>query len=137
MLIDVAKRVVRRKIAAGLEVLLVGAPGVGKTQLVYELAQEEGYDVILSHPAVEDPTDVKGVPFPSKDGETACFLPYGILAQAMPATKRTLWFIDDLGQAHEDVQAAYMQLLLGGQIGGHKIPDCVRFIAATNRKQDR
>lgn len=137
MLIHKAKRVVKRKVLAGLAVLLVGAPGVGKTELVLGLAAETGHDLIVSHPVVEDPTDAKGLPFPSKDGKTASFLPYGHLAKAMAATTPTIWFLDDLGQASEEVQASYMQLLLFRRVGEHKIPDCVTFIAATNRKEDR
>src|SRR5690606_27326440 len=47
------------------------------------------------------------------------------------------WFLDDLGQASPMVQAAYMQLLLARRIDGHVLPDCVTFVAASNRKQDR
>lgn len=118
-------------------VLLTGAPGVGKSSIVEQAAKASGYDVILSHPVVSDPTDFKGLPWPGKDGEHATFLPFGELARALEASRPTVWFLDDLGQASPAVQAACMQLLLARRVNGHKLPDCVTFAAATNRRTDR
>lgn len=132
-----ASSLISHYLAARIPVLLTGAPGVGKSSIVETAAQVAGYDVILSHPVVSDPTDAKGLPWPGKDGESATFLPFGDLAKAISATKPTVWFLDDLGQASPAVQASYMQLLLARQVNGHKLPDCVTFIAATNRRNDR
>lgn len=118
-------------------VLITGAPGIGKSDLVAAAAKQAGADVIISHPVVSDPTDAKGLPWPSKDGDHATFLPFGELAQAIRATKPTVWFLDDLGQAPPAVQASYMQLLLARRVNGHALPDCVTFVAATNRRSDR
>lgn len=124
-------------IEARIPVMLTGAPGVGKSSIVESAAQAAGCDLILSHPVVADPTDAKGLPWPGKDGESASFLPFGDLAQAIKATEPTVWFLDDLGQASSAVQASFMQLLLARKVNGHKLPDCVTFIAATNRRTDR
>lgn len=132
-----AARVLSLCLKARAPVLFTGAPGVGKTDLVTSVAKHEGFDVLISHPVVAEPTDAKGLPFPDKKGETARFLPYGDLAIALKATRPTLWFLDDLGQASPDVQASFMQLLLARRIGEHVLPDCVTFAAATNRKGDR
>jgi hypothetical protein len=64
-------------------------------------------------------------------------LPFGDLYQAINATRPTVWFLDDLGQASPAVQAAFMQLLLARRVNGHALPDCVTFAAATNRRIDR
>ena len=118
-------------------VLITGAPGVGKSDVVEQARKAAGADLIISHPAVADPTDAKGLPWPGKDGKSATFLPFGELRQAMDAKVLTVWFLDDLGQAPAAVQAAYMQLLLARRVNGHKLPDCVTFLAATNRRTDR
>jgi hypothetical protein len=55
----------------------------------------------------------------------------------MKANELTVWFLDDLGQAPPAVQASFMQLLLARRVNGHKLPDCVTFVAATNRRTDR
>lgn len=130
-------RLLKTCVANRRPVLVQGAPGVGKSDIVTRVAQELGYDLIISHPVVSEPVDAKGLPFPSPDGNSARFLPYGELAQALTAQNPTIWFLDDLGQAPEDVQAAFMQLLLARRIGEHRLPECVTFVAATNRRQDR
>jgi len=128
-------------------ILIKGAPGVGKTDIVFDACssltvdaqgQLNGVatDLILSHPVVSDPTDFKGLPADKKDG-TAHFLPYGDLAALMHAVRPTVFFLDDLGQASASVQAACMQLILARRINGHKVSDLVTFIAATNRKSDK
>ena len=123
--------------AAHLPVLITGPPGVGKSDIVAQAARDAGADLILSHPAVADPTDAKGLPWIAPGGDTATFLPFGELAQAIKAEKPTVWFLDDLGQAPPSVQASFMQLLLARRVNGHVLPDCVTFVAATNRRTDR
>lgn len=124
-------------IPAGLPILVVGAPGVGKSQIVEQAAQAAGAHLIVSHPAVSDPTDVKGLPWVASDQHSARFLPFGDLSQALAATVQTVWFLDDLGQAPASVQASFMQLLLARRVNEHVLPSCVTFVAATNRRTDR
>lgn len=124
-------------IAASLPALLVGEPGVGKTDIVEQAAMGADADLIISHPAVGDPTDVKGLPWPGKNKKEATFLPFGDLAKALNAKKPTVWFLDDLGQATPAVQAAYMQLLLARRVNEHVLPDCVTLLAATNGRSHR
>lgn len=116
-------------------VLVKSRPGVGKSDIVTQTCQAAGVELIISHPVVSDPTDYKGLPYASNG--VANFLPFGELKKIMDATKPTVFFLDDLGQAPASVQAACMQILLAREINGHKISDEVTFIAATNRKEDK
>lgn len=116
-------------------ILITGQPGIGKSDIVEQVAKEEEYGLILTHPVVSDPTDYKGMPF-VVDGE-AVFLPFNDLKKLIDAKGPTICFIDDLGQAMPSVQASVMQLLLARKINNTSISDSVVFIAATNRKEDR
>ncbi len=138
MNIPTAKAKLFHLIRAGLQVLLVGPPGIGKTAIVKQAAAELRHNLIISHPVVSDPTDYKGLPFLIDGGDAAAFMPIGQLKQLIEATEPTLWFIDDLGQAPPTVQAALMQLVHrdSRQLGQHKISDSVRIVAATNRADD-
>lgn len=129
------KRTLLKTMKAGLPILIKGAPGIGKSDIVAQVARELEMNLLVSHPVVSDPTDFKGLPG-IVDGK-AEFLPYGDLRKLMQAKKPTIAFLDDLGQAPAVVQAAAMQLILARTINGKKISDKVVFIAATNRRQDR
>jgi len=120
---------------AQLPILIKGAPGIGKTDIVKQACTASNNNLIISHPVVSDPTDFKGFPYVI-NGE-AHFLPFGELNQLIQADVPTVFFLDDLGQAPAAVQAAAMQLILGRHINGHRVSDNVTFLAATNRKTDR
>jgi len=130
------EQLLRVSIPHGLSALLVGQPGVGKTSIIKQLAEELKYELIIMHPAVSDPTDYKGLPFATPDGK-AKFLPFDDLNRLIETDKPTIAFLDDLGQAPASVQAACMQLILERRINGHMISDKVMFTAATNRASDR
>jgi hypothetical protein len=120
-----------------MPVLVTGAPGVGKTDVAHQAASRTGFaDVVVTHPAVEDPTDIKGLPTVDVHGN-ARWAPYGLLARVLSATSPTVLLADDLGQGSASVQAGYMQLLLARRVGEHALPDCVSIIACTNRRTDR
>ena len=99
--------------------------------MVSQAAAEVQADLLISHPAVSDPTDYKGMPAILPDGR-AEFLPFGDLNRLIQAKKLTIAFLDDIGQAPPAVQAALMQLLLARRVNGHKISDHVVFCGATN-----
>jgi hypothetical protein len=124
-------------IPARMPVLITGAPGIGKTDIVQQVTSNLGFDLLTSHPVVSDPTDFKGLPFANGQSTEATFLPFGDLSQAINATRPLVWFFDDLGQAPPSVQAACMQLFLARRINGHHISEHVTFIGATNRRVDR
>ena len=77
----------KRTIPHHLPILVTGAPGVGKSDIVAQACSATGADLILSHPAVSDPTDAKGLPWPIAGTNEATFLPFGELARALKATK--------------------------------------------------
>lgn len=135
--INQAGDLLAKAIEANLNTLLVGPPGVGKTDVVGQAADKLGYDLMVMHPAISDPTDFKGFPFRADNNGHAEFLPYGELHAMMKARKPLVVLFDDLGQATPAVQAALMQLLLKREVNGKRISDKVRFVAATNRREDK
>ena len=124
------KNLLAKAFAARLKVLIKGAPGIGKTEIVLQAAAQAGAEVVLMHPSVSDPVDFKGLPAIS-DGK-AEFLPYGQLRKLVEASKPTICFIDDIGQAPHAVQAALMQLIHAREVDGQRISDHVVFAGATN-----
>jgi len=87
-------------------ILVVGRPGIGKSDIITEACRIAKAKLIITHPVVSDPVDFKGMPIPSKDGESAKFVPFGDLQDLIDAKEKTVYFLDDLGHAPASVQAA-------------------------------
>lgn len=127
---------------ACVAVLVVGASGIGKTDIIGETAHAYGAECFVAHPVVEDPTYGTGLPWPAADGNIR-FRPFGTLARVLAAgaadpAARLVWFLDEFGQAPASVQAAYMAPLLAGRTaGGDVLPAGLRWVLATNRRTDR
>ena len=119
-----------------LNLMIDGAPGIGKTDIVKQAVSELEYDLILGHPQLADPTVYAGLPFPV-NGEYASFLPFGELKKLIEAMRPTAYFCDDVGQAVYAVQSALMQVTWGKQTNSHKISEHIKFLMATNRRQDK
>ena len=129
-------------IAANHPVLIQGAPGIGKTDIVHQAAAAAGAEMILIYCACSDPTDPKGMPAtwfdPVTGKQLADFLPFGYLQRMITATRPLVVFLDDVGGAAPATQLSYMNLVHARRTGdGTPISDQVTFIAATNRRQDR
>lgn len=126
-------------IKARRPVLIVGGPGIGKTSIIEQAAALASNRLVISHPAVSDPTDQKGMPWVSKEKGIlrASFTPFGETAEVLDSTEPTVWFFDDLGQAPPAVQASCMPWFLARRNGEHVLPAHVTIMAATNRRTDR
>jgi len=120
--------------------LIVGRPGIGKTEIVKQACRELGYRLIIAHPVVHNPTHYSGLGwvFQDDNGQPhAEFIPYGFLRELIEAKERLVMFFDDAGQAVNAVQAAMMQLFLERSLNGRAISEMVSFITATNRREDK
>jgi hypothetical protein len=132
---------IKTVIKTGQNLLITSAPGTGKTEICEavadEVCKEVGGQWMVVHPVTDDPSDWKGLGFPSLDRTSACFLPYGNLKRMIEAESLLIVIIDDVGQSAFSVQAAIMQVVRERSINGQKISDFVRFLLCTNRKGDK
>jgi len=112
---------------------LWGAPGVGKSSIVKQIAEAKNINFIDLRLALMDPTDLKGIPFYDKDTHTALWAPPAFL----PKDGEGVLFLDELNSAPPSVQASAYQLILDRQVGEYKLPDGWAIIAAGNRESDR
>jgi hypothetical protein len=135
MKIDAFKSALSSAMTNGWNFLVQSAPGCGKSDAVEQVAASLGYDLMILHPVVQTPDDVKGLGFVKADG-TAEFIPYDNMKRMLNATRPLIVFLDDLGQASQAMQGALMQLILAREVDGKKLSKHVRFVAATNRRSD-
>jgi MoxR-like ATPase len=113
--------------------LLLAPPGVGKSEMVYQAAQEAGLPCRSLLGTQIAPEDVSGVP--RIVGERSVFCPPRLLLPEKP--ERFCLFLDELPACAPDVQKAFYSLLLERRIGEFDLPSGTWVVAAGNRIQDR
>ena len=114
-----------------ISVMLWGAPGVGKSSVVAQVANArnlEFVDVRLSQLA---PTDLRGLPVP-ENGVSRWFPP-----EFLPTSGQGVLFLDELNMAPPTMQGMAQQLILDRKVGSYVLPDGWFVWAAGNRKEDR
>lgn len=122
-----------RAIMARENVLIVGPPGIGKSDVIDQAAQAAGAIHILQHCVTHEPIDARGLPTPA--GNVAKWLPFEDLEALIHPKGLTLCDLEDLGQSIPQVQAAWMQIVLRGAIGQFQIDrQQVVFCASTNSR---
>ena len=112
---------------------LWGAPGIGKSSIVKQIAKEKGIGFIDLRLALMDPTDLKGIPFYDKESHTALWAPPAFL----PREGEGILFLDELNSAAPAVQSSAYQLILDRRVGEYELPGGWALVAAGNREGDR
>jgi len=110
-----------------------GAPGVGKSSIVKQIAEQKDIGFIDLRLALMDPTDLKGIPFYDKERHSALWAPPAFL----PRDGEGILFLDELNSAPPSVQASAYQLILDRRVGEYELPDGWAIVAAGNREGDR
>ena len=111
-----------------------GPPGVGKSDIARQVADELQLQYIDVRALILDPVDLRGVPSIA-DGRTRWCPP-----EFLPPTDSGDGFLinlEELPAAPQIVQAALYQLVLDRQIGEYRLPPGARIIACGNRITDR
>jgi len=124
-------------------VMLWGAPGVGKSQAVKEIAKEiqeqTGKKTVVTDVRLVlfNPIDLRGIPTANADKTLAVWLKPKIFDMDAGKNVVNILFLDEITSAPQSVQAAAYQITLDRVIGEHKLPDNCIVIAAGNRTTDK
>jgi hypothetical protein len=130
-----AKKAIRKAIKARRPAFLWGPPGIGKSDLVKQIGDEAGREVIDVRLALWEPTDIKGIPYYNSDQGKMVWAPPAELPTDPEST--AIIFLDELNSAPPAVQAAAYQLVLNRKVGTYVLPKGVDIVAAGNREGDR
>ncbi len=106
---------------------LWGYQGVGKTQTVKQIAQENGLQFIHLHLATQEVGDLVGLLVHSSDGTVKHARP-----EWFPTEGKGILFLDEMNRAHPDVLQAMFSLITEGTIHTHKLPAGWAIVAAGN-----
>ena len=114
--------------------MLHGRPGIGKTEIVQQLASEIGavlHDLRLT---TIEPQDLRGLPFFDLEARrTVWFRPEDLPDDP---TRPSVLFLDELTAAAPHLQPTVYGLLQERRVGPHKLPDSCFLVAAGNMVED-
>jgi len=131
-----------------------GPPGIGKSDIVAEVAREQNRPLIDIRLPLMEPTDVRGIPYLAEvkvydaEGnlvrdESNVPLTEKVFKWSNPSdlptdpNSRALVFFDEMSAAPPSVQAATYQVILNRKIGTYELPKDVVIVAAGNRVKDK
>jgi len=120
-------------------IFLWGGPGIGKSEVVHQIAKNIEAKVIDIRLSLWEPTDIKGIPyFNSKENNMVWAQPSELPTSALSKKhKNIVLFLDEMNSAAPSVQAAAYQLILNRKVGTYTLPDNVLIVAAGNREADK
>ena len=123
------------QLAKTLPPLMVwGAPGLGKSSILQDVARELGIGFIDVRLAQREPVDIRGLPVPGPDGVK------WLVASEWPRdpNSRGIILFDEITAADRSLQVAAYEFILDRRLGElYKVPDGWYICAAGNRTEDR
>jgi MoxR-like ATPase len=132
-------------------IFIYGAPGIGKTQIVAQAADEAGVDMINLDLQFMAPEDFMGIPKvidieePEYEEGRLKSVGKGVTRSNPPAVlpvdngpdgKGGFIFMDEMNRANRRVLNSMMQFVQMGRIGQYQLPDKWVIVAAGNRPED-
>jgi len=116
-------------------VMLWGPPGIGKSQIVLQLAQRHAIPMIDIRLSQMEPSDLRGIPF--HQGDSVEWAVPSMLPNRERHGEAGVLFLDEITSAPPTVSAAAYQLILDRRLGNYELPQGWVIIAAGNRQGDR
>jgi len=116
-------------------VMLWGPPGIGKSQMVAQVAEKHDIPVIDIRLSQMEPSDLRGIPF-RIDDRVEWAIP-SMLPDITRHGAQGILFLDEITSAPPSVSAAAYQLILDRRLGDYRVPDGWAIFAAGNRQGDR
>ena len=130
-----AKKSIRKCIKIKRPIFMWGPPGIGKSDIVKQIGEEQDREVIDVRLSLWEPTDIKGIPYYNSTLNTMSWAPPAELPTDPEST--AILFLDELNSAAPATQAAAFQLVLNRRVGTYELPKGVSIVAAGNREADK
>jgi len=116
-------------------VMIWGAPGVGKSQIIAQVAASHNIPLIDIRLSQMEPSDLRGIPF--RKGESVEWAVPAMLPDKERHGNSGILFLDEITSAPPSVSAAAYQLILDRKLGQYEVPEGWAIFAAGNRQGDR
>ncbi len=100
-----------------VSVMIWGAPGIGKSSIVAQIAQECDLDFVDVRLSQLAPTDLRGLPV-AENGISKWYPP-----EFLPRNGKGILFLDELNMAPPAMQGVAQQLILDRRVGSYSVPE--------------
>ena len=114
-----------------------GAPGVGKSDVVRQIASENKMGFIDIRVGTLLPEDLTGIPVPDLEKRVATWLRAEFWPNVQRDGEKGIIMFDELPDANRQLQSCIYRVVLDRQIGDYKLPEGWWPVAAGNRREDR
>lgn len=115
-------------------ILGLGAPGIGKSEIIKQIGEELGYHVEDLRLAQMSEVEIGGLIYPNENKTKTVWLKPDFFPEK--GGPKTILLLDELTSAQKRIQVAAYQLVLDRKIGKHVLPDDTVVIALGNREDD-
>ncbi len=116
-------------------VMLWGPPGVGKSQIIAQVADKQAVPIIDIRLSQMEPSDLRGIPF--RENDVVEWAIPAMLPDVQRHGEQGILFLDEITSAPPSVSAAAYQLILDRRLGNYQVPEAWAIFAAGNRQGDR
>ena len=117
-------------------ILGLGAPGVGKSQIIRRIGKKYGFKVIDIRLAQMSEVEIGGLIYPNESRTKTVWLAPDILPNEERDGKNTILLLDEITSCSKRVQVAAYQLILDRRIGQYTLPEGTFVVALGNREDD-
>lgn len=117
-------------------ILGLGAPGLGKSQIIHQIGKKYGYKVIDLRLAQMSEVEIGGLIYPNEDRTKTRWLSPEILPDEERDGKNTILLLDEITSCPKRVQVAAYQLILDRRVGQYTLPEGTFVIGLGNREDD-
>ena len=131
---------IKKNMRAQINTMIWGGPGIGKSDIPQQIANDMGVKLLDFRANLFDPVDVRGIPHLRQIKETGdrytSWAPPDIFPIESRDGAKGIMLIDELPTAPPATQNAFLQLLLTREVGNYKMPIGWSVISAGNRITD-
>ena len=135
-----AREIILVNLKVKIPVMVWGPPGIGKSSIVSQIADELKCNLVDVRLPQLDPTDIRGLPNFDRELKAAVWYPPSFFPRRGPDGKGVdgpgILFLDEIEKAPASVKNAALQLVLDRCVGDYVVPEDWDIVCAGNHEDD-
>lgn len=130
---DAYAQMLRHAYRTGANLFAFGVPGIGKTEIPYQIGEEMGFPLVYINLSVMQPPDFLGLPRIDADGRVSYAAP-----RYMPVydltEKPVVLIVDEVDKADSEMTSPFLEILQSHTLGGNRLK--IQSVVSTGNMPD-